>query len=343
MNTTTDLLRSTNQAAPGNGTIREEFGAMEVQQQYETAVSSAAAMATAAIQARYIVAMKRGRSEVDVQAKLLRRCEDPDFAKASLYFKPVGDGVTGLSIRFVETALAIMGNVLCQSPVTYEDDEKRIVDVLVSDLETNTTYTKSVTVTKTVERKFLKKDQVPLRIRENSKGERVYILQATDDELINKENNLVSKTTRTLGLRIVDSGLKIAAERKIRATLEDEDARNPDEARNTLVSSFMGIGVTANNLAEYLGHSVDQIQPAELIELRALYAAIRDAEATWKDAMAMKHPTEDSNDKTENKAASDLREKVANKLKKPEPKQDTKATGNSEPTKQPQQSGTLLD
>jgi hypothetical protein len=39
------------------------------------------------------------------------------------------------------------------------------------------------------------------------------------------------------------------------------------------------------NLKAYLGHGIEQCSPAQLVELRGIYGAIRDGEATWKTVM----------------------------------------------------------
>lgn len=255
----------------------------------ETAAAGAAAQSAALVQARYVMALQRPRDWDVVRDRVLKECRRPGFAAAAEYHKPIGKGVRGPSIRFVETALRIMGNVDTDIVTVYDDDDKRICSVSVSDLEANTTYKKSITVRKAVERRGHKGYEV-LGQRTNSKGDTVYIVRATEDDLATKEASLVSKAMRTLGLRIIPGDLVDEAMAVCRQIREQEDAEDPDAARKRLSDAFSAIGVGPGDLAEYLGHALSQTTPAERESLKAIYAAIRDGESTWQDYM---HPVVD--------------------------------------------------
>ena len=86
-----------------------------------------------------------------------------------------------------------MTNILTETSTVSEDDERRVIRVAVSDLETNTYFSQDVTVTKTVERRKLPQGEKPIRVRANSNGQPIYILHATDDEILNKQNALISR------------------------------------------------------------------------------------------------------------------------------------------------------
>jgi ribonuclease D len=51
------------------------------------------------------------------------------------------------------------------------------------------------------------------------------------------------------------------------------------------MDAFFKVGVRVQELTEYLGHPVDTVQPAEIVELRSIYNAIRDGETTWLEVM----------------------------------------------------------
>lgn len=248
----------------------------------ETATTAAAAQAQAAIQARYIVALQRPRDFDNVRVALLKECKRPRFAEVARYRKPVGGGsVEGPSIRFVEAALRCMTNVLSETAVIYDDDKKRIIRVTVTDLEANITYPSDVSVDKTVERSDGRGRQI-LAQRTNKSGKPVYIVAATEDELLNKQAALVSKAMRTCGLRLIPGDLIDEAMEQVLVTQRTEDARDPAEARKRLVDAFAAIGVMPPALAEYLGHEVATISPQELVELRGIGQAIKAGETTWQ-------------------------------------------------------------
>ena len=54
-----------------------------------------------------------------------------------------------------------MTNILTETFTVSEDDERRVIRVAVSDLETNTYFSQDVTVTKTVERSSSRRARSP--------------------------------------------------------------------------------------------------------------------------------------------------------------------------------------
>ena len=251
----------------------------------ENAAIAMAAQQKAMVEARYKMALARPRDIDKVRQNMLKDAKRPSFAAVAIYHKPVGKGVEGPSIRFVEAAIRNMTNILTETATVSEDDERRVIRVAVSDLETNTYFSQDVTVTKTVERNKLPQGEKPIRVRTNSKGQPVYILHGTDDDILNKQNALISKAVRTLGLRLIPGDLVDEAIFYVRQTMATQDAQNPDAAKNRIIDAFAMLGVGVENLKEYLGHELSSITPNELQTLRALYSAIKDGETSWKAVM----------------------------------------------------------
>lgn len=251
----------------------------------ENAAIAMAAKQKAVVEARYKMALARPRDIDKVRQNMLKDAKRPNFAAVAIYHKPIGKGVEGPSIRFVEAAIRNMTNILTETDTVSEDDERRVIRVAVSDLETNTYFSQDVTVTKTVERNKLPQGEKPIRVRTNSKGQPVYILHATDDDILNKQNALISKAVRTLGLRLIPGDLVDEALWYVRQTMATQDAQNPDAAKNRIIDAFAMLGVGVENLKEYLGHELSSITPNELQTLRALYSAIKDGETSWKAVM----------------------------------------------------------
>lgn len=270
------------------GTVRSEFGAESRAIVAETASVAAAAQAKAQVEARYVMALQRPRDLDNVRVKLLRECTRPGFAAVARYRKPVGQGVEGPSIRFAEAAMRALGNLLPEVSTVYDDRSKRIVRVSLTDLESNLTFSKDVVIEKTVERSFLKTGQEVIATRLNSQGKPVHLVHATDDDLLNKENALVSKALRTAALRVLPGDILEECMTKVQETLRAADAADPDAARKKLADAFAAINVQPASLAKYLGHELATVSPAELVELRAIYAAIKEGETTWHEALAHK-------------------------------------------------------
>ena len=253
----------------------------------ETASSAIAAQSKAMVESRYVMAMRNPRNWDQVRLDLVKECSRPSFANnpSAYYRKPIGKGVEGLGIRFAEVALRCMRNVLIETTMIFEDEAKEVHRVSVTDLEANITYPLDVRVSKTVERSKPADDGTYISMRMNSYNKPVYTIPGTDDDLLNKRGALISKAIRTLGLRRIPGDLQDECEGIIKRIRLDKAAQDPDAERKSIVDAFGKIGVSANDLTAYLGHPIGGCSPTEIVDLRAIYGAIKDGEATWKSVM----------------------------------------------------------
>lgn len=313
-----------NGSSPGAMTRREDFGGTELAERAETATAAQSQAMTAMVQARFVLAAKRPRVIDDVRVALLNECKRPRFADTARYSVPRGGKkIEGPSIRFVETATRLMGNLCPTTTTVYDDDEKRIVRCEVLDLETNTSWSKDITVTKTVERKSSKGYRI-IGTRTNGYGEEVFIVEATDDDFAVKEGAAISKTQRTLALRLIPADIVEEAMDQCIATQRDRDAKDPTEARKKLVEFFANLGVRAADLVDYFGgRQLDSLTPVEFAELRAIGGTLRDRQASWRDILdASPHRTDASspNGTDETSATAATRKKVEERMKANAPK-----------------------
>lgn len=272
----------------------------------ETAATAAAAQATAAVNARYVMALQKPRQHDQVRFNLLRECRRPSFAESAIYELPRGGkSISGPSIRFAEAAIRALTNVLPETAVVFDDDDKRVVAVRVTDLECNVTYSRDVSITKTVERRQLAKNQKPISVRANSYGDTVYIVPATDDEILMRENALVSKALRTLALRLIPGDLLDEAMEVVKTTLASEVKKDPDAARRKLLDHFANLNVSPAQIAEFLGHDTATMSPGEVAMLRGVWTAVRDGKS-WEEATedAEKPDPNASKDSPEARAAA---------------------------------------
>ena len=253
----------------GSTTDRDTASGTELVHMSENA-GVLAQQAIASVQARYVMAIKRPRNWDQTRQDMLKECARPSFARVARYRKPVGEGIEGPSIRFAEAALRYMKNVIVETPLVRDDAAARVLRVTVTDLEANLTYWKDVTVPKTVERRQLGKGQLPISKRHNSYGDLVYLVPATDDQILNTENALVSKAIRTCALRLLPGDILDECMEAVIRTQRNEDAKDPDAARKALVDTFGAVGVRADDLSAYLAHDLGVMTPAELLHLRAI-------------------------------------------------------------------------
>src|ERR1051326_1796918 len=269
---------------------REEFGARELMRQAERAAVAQAAQAKAEVEARYMMAIKAPRDIDQVRIGLLRDCERFTFAKASRYKIPNrGEGWT---IRFAEAAVRHMGNVYIPSVLIYDDEERRVIRVTATDLECNLTWPKDVTISKTIERYDSAGRDVG-RTRTTTSGKLIYIVRATDEELAVKENSLVSKAARSNALRLVPPDILEECLTAVTATLQKNAKDDPEAERKAIADEIGRAHVLPAQLKAYLGCELAQVSPADLVELRQLYVALREGNTTWRECMAEREAKKD--------------------------------------------------
>lgn len=243
-------------------------------------------MAKSTIEAKFTVALHNPRKELDARQRLIESCDRPRFAAAALYAKPVGGStIEGLSIRFAEAAIQAWRNVDISAVTAWEDNKQRLVRITVTDLESNISYSDEVLLNKTVERKFVRKGQTVLSERQNTNGEKTYLVIATEDEMQNKLNAAKSKSIRNSGLRLIPQDILEECQDKIRATIANGGGESIGDKVKGICDAFAPIGVKPSDLEAFLGHSLDQISPSELVDLRAVYTTISEGEATWAQYM----------------------------------------------------------
>jgi hypothetical protein len=276
----------------------------------ETASVAVAAQAKASVEARYLVAMKNPRSWDTVRLRILQACKRLGFAEGARYSKPVGGkSIVGPSIRFAEESLRAMGNAYVETMVVFDDEERRIVRVTVTDLESNLSYPHDITVEKTVERQKVREGQEVIGRRQNTKGVTVYLIRATEDDLLVKQAAMVSKAIRTGALRLLPSDILEEAMELVPETLLKEDAKDPASARKRVCDAFFSIGVEPTDLEEYLGHKLEGSTPAEISLLRTIYQALRDGETTWPEVLETKG--KNGGFKKADRGTDALREKIS--------------------------------
>lgn len=309
------------------------FGERSLEIRRETAAQAIAAREQAVVQARFIVALQRPRNGDQFRADLLKECQRPEFAEMAEYAKPVGkefkDGkwvekiARGPSIRLIETGIRCFKNIHQETTTVYDSPEMRICRVSTTDLESNVDYSTEVQVVKVVERRGSKgrngeeeppKGRTVLSERINSAGEKTYLVLATDDEVRVKQAALSSIALREQGRRILPGHVIQEAIANCRKVCADRDAKDPDAARRKLLDAFVQLGIQPADLHAFLGHSTERLAPKEIEDLRQVYAAVRDGEATWDEVMEARNPAgtvEEAAQVAERKIASFKRSEAA--------------------------------
>lgn len=283
----------------------------------ETSTAGLAKQAEATVQARYLVARANPRDLLDVRVRLLGECKRPRFAGCAVYEKPIGNDkvVTGPSIRFAEAAARCLGNLWTQADVVYDDHEKRIIRVAVTDLEANTTFEVPALIEKTVERSVVPKGDAPISQRTNSRGKITYLLRANEDQVLAKGGVAISKAMRNCIIRLLPGDILDEAMEQVEATLNDPKAVDPAAERNRIADGFAKLNIRPSQVKEYLGHEIGSATPAELRSLRGLWTAISEGHTTWDEAMESRRGAEVQAPPIANQAETDAaRAKVRDAL-----------------------------
>ena len=267
----------------GGGKETQGFGVITLEKSAELAAIAVAAAARAEIESAYIVAMKNRREEETARTKINRVSMNLIFAKKALYCKPVGGTkIIGPSIRFAEEMLRLWGNCKVTQTAIYEDSSRRIVKIVVRDLETNMSYDKDVTIEKKVERKSAYGRDV-LSERINTKKERVFIVVATEDEVLIKESALASKAIRNSGLRLIPQHIIEEALSIVRQTIRGGVDKDPETAKRAIVDAFASKGIFAGDIEKFLKHPLAQITTDEIAELQNILNSISEGQTRWGD------------------------------------------------------------
>ncbi len=294
-------------------TITTGFGTQEVAMRGERAAEAVAARETAAVQARFVMAIQRPRDTMDFRTRLLHECKRPGFAEVAMFARPVGKEknkvtgqweekiATGPSIRMIETCLQLFRNVAASTTTVYDGPDIRIVKVCVTDFEANISFDLEVNVPKQVEKRqvqdYKTKEWGPPKGREvlserfNTEGEVTYTVAATDDEVIIKQAALVSKALRTCGQRLLPRDIIEDAIAQIQATKSAETKADPDAAKKKVLDAFATLGVLNSDIAAYIGHSIEKASPAEIEKLRVVYSSIKQGESTWEEFVSAANTT----------------------------------------------------
>ena len=267
------------------------------------ATAGAAALQKATIEAKFTMAMHKPRNMMDVRDRLLEACRRPGFASAALYAKPAGrEKIEGLSVRFAEEVGRNMGNLDNQTSIIFEDNSQRVFSVCVTDLETNYSASLMVNVAKTVERKD-KRGRVVIDERQNKYGDTVYVVEATDDELLIKQNSLISKAKRNLLLDMLPADIQEEARELIQKTRHGEIQANLADQQKAICDGFSSLGVKPGQLEEYLGHEVSTCSAAQIDDLKKLWTALKTGETNWHAVMEQKAEAESDGKPKESKFA----------------------------------------
>lgn len=285
--------------------------------------------ALAEAQMAYTVAFHRPRNEDLARNKMLAACKKQVFCRKAMYRVPVGGGKfhEDLNIRAAEVIIASWGNIRTGTITTFEDADIRRITIGVCDLENNVGYSEEITINKTKEKRELWASEIELYKRTTSKGETVYAVASTPEDVHKKAKAEASKAIRKLVLRLIPVDILIDMKDAISRGINSDISDDIDKAKKNILDGFSEIGIKPDELEKYLGQKASTLSAHQIGDLRKLYTGIKEGDTTWKEIVDAKEKEEekrkgklkkdeksDSNSvkqKTDN-TASNLNEKIKN-------------------------------
>jgi hypothetical protein len=304
--------------------MSNQMGEVTVRQAVDVAAVQQVAHAQAAVQARYVMAIQRPRSEVNFRSKLMAAVADKEFAALCEYARPVGkeknaqgrwvDKIAkGPTIHLLRTALRLFGNNSSEPSIITETPDLRIGAITISDYESNFHVVRTYAIEKKVEKRAYEDRQTKtvgpppgrevLATRINTDGEEVYICRMNLDELRKEDLRQIALAKRAAAEEFLPRHIIRAALKRAVEVTNEEDAKDPAGARNRLIDAFAELRIMASELEQYLGHSLERISSDELSDMRGVWTRISNEEATWEECIRERNPVGSTDDAEKVRAA----------------------------------------
>lgn len=289
--------------------------AAESEAQGRAAVSASAvarsdeARAMREIEAAMAIAKRFPRDPLAAMDRILQACTRPTLAEQALYAYPRGNElVTGPSIRLAEAIAQCWGNIQFGIRELSQANGVSTVEAFAWDVETNVRQVKVF--------------QVP-HVRHTKKGS--YRLEDPRD-IYEMVANQGARRLRACILGVIPGDVVDAAVRQCEVTMRN-NAGAPKEQIEKLVKAFAEFGVTPEQIARRLGHHLDSVIAAEVIQLRKIYQAIKDGMAKPADFFDMQQSAAGADEQTESektKGTAALKRTLKGRKKREpqEPKQE---------------------
>lgn len=267
----------------------------------EQNASGSAARALAEVQAAYAIAVARPRNFAMARSKAIDTVRRPAFAEKCIYELDFGgnknddqkkkkDEVRGLTIKAAQVLQRCWGNMGVAGGIAHEDQRVRTIRVGVVDYEANAGIANEITLQKTVERST-DKGRIVVAQRTNTWGRPVYIVEATEQEMLTKQQAWFSRLMRNGILRLIDEDLveEVFAEADKAANASDANG-DPRQKVKDAIDWFASQDITTEMLEKFLGRRLFDPAPnvALVTTLRKISATLRSGEATWSELWARK-------------------------------------------------------
>ena len=225
-----------------------------------------AVRAQAEVQAQIVSAKKFPRDPFSAWNRIAQACKRPKLAGQALYAYPRGgETVTGPSIRLAETLAQAWGNVTFGVRELEQRDSDSTIEAYCTDLETN--VTRSVTF------------QVP-HIRYTKRG----VIKLSDPrDIYELVANQGARRVRACILAVIPGDIVDLAVAECKRTQVRGEGEPLEDRVRKMVAAFSEVGVPPEAIERRLGHPLAQTVAEEVVDLQAVYRAIKESLASRQD------------------------------------------------------------
>lgn len=221
--------------------------------------------AIAEVQAAMMIARMNPRDPIVAMDRILNACARPTLADAAVYtYSKGGSDVSGPSIRLAEAMAQSWGNIQFGIRELDQQGGESTVQAYAWDVETNTR--REITF------------QVP-HVRFTRKGS--YDLK-DPREVYELVANQGSRRLRACILAVIPGDVTEAAVAQCETTMKSKADTSP-EAMQKMVAAFADFGVTKEQIEKRIQRRLDAIQPAQVVNLKKVYASLRDGMSAVSD------------------------------------------------------------
>lgn len=224
--------------------------------------TAASAREQAEIQSACVMAMKNPRDEERAYERTMIACRRHSFSEKALFsFPRGGKTIYGPSINLAREMARLWGNMRHGFDIIQNDDQQVTIRGWAWDLETNTKTTQEASFSKLIQRKI------------NGKATWVQPDERDLRELINKHGAIAE---RNCIFQIIPSDFVEDAINECRRTQQQQVKRNPQDAKQKILSAFAEIGVKKQQIEQILKHSIDKITDEEIVRLRGIFTSMKE-------------------------------------------------------------------
>lgn len=226
----------------------------------------------AEVQGAMIIAQRFPRNPIRAMDSILHACTRATLAEGALYsYSRGGQEITGPSIRLAEVAAQAWGNISFGIRELEQRDGASTVEAFAWDMETNTRQVKVFQV----EHK-----------RHTRKG--AYKLEDPRD-IYEMVANQGARRLRACILGVIPGDVIEAAVKQCEETLHASADTSADGLKK-LVAAFDKFDVSKDQIEKRIQCRLDAIRPAQVVQLKKVYASLRDgmsAPADWFEVDAV--------------------------------------------------------